>query len=326
MRLTRREYLLLCGGGIAAAAARDLAHQWHEIARGTDGVVGAAALHLGSGARLSMNGGDRFPLASVCKLPMAMHMLALVDEGKLEIEESIEVLPRDVWSGVSEIEQHWPARRSYPLRELIELAVSKSDNTAEETLYRIGGRGMAFTTRLRQWKIDGLRIDRSERQCELDRNGVQNYPAASQWTDARVRGLIAKTPESVRQAAIRNSLADSRDTGTPDATVLLLARLFRGELLSTASTTRLIAILQGTTTFPTRIKGMLPPGTVVAHKTGSIGVTGFAIATNDSGVIFLPNGGLLAVSVYVKGSTRSDAERDQVIACIARAAFDRWRG
>ena len=46
----------------------------------------------------------------------------------------------------------------------------------------------------------------------------------------------------------------------------------------------------------------------------------FLAATNDSGVIFLPDGRQLAVSVYVKASTRSSAVRDQVIARIARAA------
>lgn len=61
----------------------------------------------------------------------------------------------------------------------------------------------------------------------------------------------------------------------------------------------------------------------MAHKTGSTGtVQGLTAATNDSGVIFLSNGGQLAVSVYVKASTRNDAARDLVIARITRAAFD----
>ncbi len=44
-------------------------------------------------------------------------------------------------------------------------------------------------------------------------------------------------------------------------------------------------------------------------------------ATNDSGVIYLPNGELLAISVYVKAGTRNDSVRDRIIARIARAAF-----
>lgn len=52
-----------------------------RIADTTDGMVGVAALHLSTGAFVSLNGGQSFPLASVCKVPIAMNMLALIDEG-----------------------------------------------------------------------------------------------------------------------------------------------------------------------------------------------------------------------------------------------------
>lgn len=255
----------------------------------------------------SLNGDDRFPLASVCKLPLAMNILALADEGKLALNQEIEVSESDVWPGVSDIAREWskkagPKRRSWPLDEMTKLMVSRSDNTAEEILYRIGGGASAMSARFRQWNVDGMRIDRSERECGRDRSGP--------------------TPEASYQATLRY-LTDPRDTGTPNGTVQLLARLFRGELLSKASTDRMIGILRATTTFPTRLKGLLPPGTVVAHKTGSTGtVKKLAAATNDSGVVFLPNRTQLAISVYVKASTRSDASRDRIIARIARAAFD----
>ncbi len=93
------------------------------------------------------------------------------------------------------------------------------------------------------------------------------------------------------------------------------------------STARLIGILKRTATFPGRLKGLLPPGTVVAHKTGSTGaVMGLTAATNDSGVIFHPDGSQLGVSVYLKASTRDDDARDRVIARIARAAYDAFGG
>ena len=65
-------------------------------------------------------------------------------------------------------------------------------------------------------------------------------------------------------------------------------------------------ILKATTTGSARIKGLLPAGTVVAHKTGTTGtVMDFNGSTNDAGVILLPGGGgQLAIAVYVKGSTR----------------------
>ena len=324
MKMTRRQCLWALGSSAAGAAGKDLLQEWQRIAVDTDGTVGAAVLHLASGQMVSLHGSEPFPLASVCKVPIAMNMLALVDEGKLTLNQEIEVLPRDVVSGVSEIAKRWPAQRRFPLNEMIELMVARSDNTAVETLFRIGGEGPAIAARMRQWQVDGVRVDRSERQCGLDRNGVEHYPPPAEWRDAAINALIAKTPPAVRYQATQRFLTDPRDTGTPEGTVRLLAKLFDGDFLSTSSTARLIEILKATTTFPTRLKGLLPPGTIVAHKTGSTEtVNGFTAATNDSGVIYLPgNRGQLAISVYIKASTRDDASRDRIIARISRAAFD----
>ena len=67
-----------------------------------------------------------------------------------------------------------------------------------------------------------------------------------------------------------------------------------------------------------RLKGMLPDGTDVAHKTGTIGGT-----TNDVGIMSLPNGaGQVAIAVFVKASARPGAERERVIAQVARAVHD----
>jgi beta-lactamase class A len=141
-----------------------------------------------------------------------------------------------------------------------------------------------------------------------------------------IQALIAKTTEVERYKATKRYLKDPRDTGTPSGTIQLLARAFGGEVLSTQSTALLVEMMKATTTFPTRLKGLLPTGTVVAHKTGSTGtIKGLTAATNDSGVIFLSDGGLLAVSVYIKASTRNDAARDSIIARIARAAFDYYQ-
>jgi beta-lactamase class A len=322
--ITRRHFLAALGTALSAPASQNLFAQWLNFAAETDGTVGAAALHLGSGEFSSMNGDKRFPLASVCKLPLAMNMLALVDEGKFALDQAIEVLPRDVVSSVSPLAARWPAERSFSLKEMIELMVAQSDNTAVETFFRIGGGAPAMAARFRQWKVTGVRVDRGERQINLDRNGIR-HPPATEWTDELISTLYSKAPTDERYRATLRSLRDPRDTGTPAGTVRLLERLFRDEALSKASTAFLIESLKATTTFPTRLKGMLQAGTVVAHKTGTTEtIKGLTTATNDSGVIILPNGGLLAVSVYVKASTRDATVRDRVIACISRSAFDQY--
>jgi beta-lactamase class A len=311
--ITRRQLLVASAAvsvsraTVSAATRKPLLEEWREIARTTDGTVGAAALWIDTGRTVNLNGDERCPLASVCKLPLAMNILALVDEGKLALNQEIEIPEHDLWPPVSDIAAAWPKRRSWPLNEILEVMVAHSDNTAVEIVYRMGGGGAAMAARFREWKIDGVRIDRSERECNAAQMGA--------------------TPEASYKATLRY-LADARDTGTANGTVQLLGRLFRGELLSKASTARMIEMLKSTTTGPMRLNGLLPAGTIVAHKTGTTGVVKrlaagtVAAATNDSGVIFLPSGAQLAISVYVKASTRNEATRERVIARIARAAYE----
>ena len=278
-----------------------------------------------SGKRASLRGDEHFPMASVCKLPIAMNILAMVGEGKLSLKDSIEIPLEDVVPDVSEVEERWLKQKIFPLNELLEWMVAKSDNTAVQTLFRMGaGAGMA--ARFRQWHIDGMRVDRSERQCNLDAAGVTNIPPVSEWTPGMFDELTGKITPAERLRAMRRFLDDPRDTATPNGTIQLLERAFRGELLSRELTARLVEILKATTTGSARIKGLLPAGTVVAHKTGTASkVAGLNGATNDVGVIMLPKGaGRLAIAVYVRGSTRDHDTRDRVIARIAKAAFDSW--
>jgi beta-lactamase class A len=75
-----------------------------------------------------------------------------------------------------------------------------------------------------------------------------------------------------------------------------------------------------------RVKGEMPAGTLVAHKTGTGGTRhGITSATNDMGLIILPDGRHLAVAAFVSDSTASDDTRDAIIARLANAAWDRAR-
>ena len=327
MKVTRRQSLLILSAGVAAGAETPLEGQWRRIARATDGTVGVAAVHLASGEHASLHGDERFPMASVCKLPIAIHILGLVDEGKLRLGQPIEVLAQDIFPQVSEIAGRWPEQRRFPLDELLRLMVAQSDNTVVETLFRIGGGAPALAARFRQWRVEGMRVDRAEEEIALD--GIQApYSPREQWTGAMYKRLMAQATPAVRARAMARYLADPRDTATPNGTVQLLVRAFRGELLAKATTAFLIEIMKATASGPARLKGLLPEGTVVAHKTGAWGtVNGLNGATNDVGVIFPPRGaGAIAVAVFVKGSRRSEAERDRVIAEMARAAYDSWAG
>src|SRR5262249_50800488 len=116
-----------------------------------------------------------------------------------------------------------------------------------------------------------------------------------------------------------------RDTGSAEACVRLLERLWGGELLSASMTDTLKSILARCKTAPHRLPGLLPRGTSVAHKSGTGGTTaGVTVAINDIGVMRLPNGEEVAIAVLV-GQPRGPVGRaERLIARAARAVFDAW--
>jgi beta-lactamase class A len=119
--------------------------------------------------------------------------------------------------------------------------------------------------------------------------------------------------------------ADKGDnTGTPAALVALLAKIARRQVgLSAASAALLDDVLLRVITGPQRIKGALPPGTPVAHKTGmSRTRNGKTDATNDVGLVTLPNGHRIAMAVFVHASPADIATRERIIAQLARVAYD----
>ena len=72
-----------------------------------------------------------------------------------------------------------------------------------------------------------------------------------------------------------------------------------------------------------RLKAQLPPGTAVAHKTGTSGTrNGITAATNDIGLISLPGGRRLAIAVFVTNAKASPETIESVIAKIGKAAYD----
>jgi len=105
----------------------------------------------------------------------------------------------------------------------------------------------------------------------------------------------------------------------------LLRALHEGQGLSESSQALLRKLMTQTPTGLQRIKGLLPDRTVVAHKTGtSRTVDGVTAATNDVGLVTLPNGRHMAISVFVSDSGANNAVREEVIAKVAKAAWDEW--
>jgi beta-lactamase class A len=124
---------------------------------------------------------------------------------------------------------------------------------------------------------------------------------------------------AAHDSANRLFYASRKDHGTPRGMALLLAKIARREALSPASTEILLGIMQRDETGRDRIRGLLPPGTVAATKTGTLA----AMSQNDVGILVLPDNTHLVIAVYTHGwTTEKEDEKNRVIAEISLRA---WR-
>jgi beta-lactamase class A len=151
--------------------------------------------------------------------------------------------------------------------QLIELAITRSDNHATDALLAAIGRPQAVTRRLRKAGVNGIRLDRDI--ATLVRDDGEVDPARS---------------------------IDVRDSTTPQAMAVLLAGLYQGQWLSPQSREVLLGAMSRCRTGIHRLKAMLPSEAMVGHKTGTLSNT-----SSDVGLIRAADGRTIAIAIYVTG-------------------------
>ena len=111
---------------------------------------------------------------------------------------------------------------------------------------------------------------------------------------------------------------------SPKDMLELLRMFYENELLSQQSSELLWRKMVETSTGPDRIKGLLPAGTVVGHKTGTSGTdeNGITAAFNDIGIVKLPDGGSFAIVVFISDSKEDGDTNASSIAEISKATYD----
>jgi beta-lactamase class A len=296
-----------------------LAQQLELLSRLNDGVTGVSAIHIETGRSVSLRGSNPFPMASAFKVPVGVQIMTLVDEGKLTLDEMVTLGPSDLHPGsgaLSELMFHPGV--SLSIENLMELMLVISDNTAADVMLREAGGPAAVTARMRALGLPGIRVDRSTALLISDWSGARRLPPETEWNRDMWDRLYDAVPEREHMRARRAEWADPRDTATPDDMAKLLAHIWKKDLFQPAHAGELLDIMERCQTGKSRIKGMLPEGTDVAHKTGSLGGV-----VNDVGVITLPNGlGHVAIAVFVKGFTKKEEEAARTIAEISRTIYD----
>lgn len=271
------------------APAQNLQKEIAQIAAASQGKVSVACSLPGVKLDCNLNPQFHAPMQSVFKLPLAMAILHEVELGKFRLDQNIRFEKGDLFTvkTYSPLQDKYPnADVDVPLREILRLDVSSSDNTASEILLRLLGGPAKLQAYMDSIDIKGFNFQDSEKALHNeDKLQYRNW-----WT--------------------------------PAATVQLLRLLADKPPFNAENTAFIRKMMLETETGPKRLKGELSPGILVYHKTGTSGVRqGLAAATNDLGYITLPNKKQLAIAVYVTDSRGSQELREATIAKIAKAIY-----
>lgn len=285
----------------------------------SEGVMGVAAIHLETGREAYLNADESFPMASTYKVPIAVQLLTRVDRGEVSLSDMIEVHPEDLHPGSGTIADLFDDPGVIlSLRNLMELMLLISDNSATDMTLTAAGGGDAVTARMRALGIEGIRVDRPTSLLIGDYVGVEGIADDGRVSPEEWDRLTDALGAEERDRAAEEFASDVRDTSTPRAMAELLRRIWDGEAVGAESTDLLLDVLRRVETGTGRIKGVLPPETTVAHKTGTIGGT-----TNDVGIIYLPgDAGHVVAVVFVKDSDADGEDREAAIAQVSRAIYD----
>lgn len=293
--------------------------QVEGVIHGVEGKVGLAVKHLESGIELYLNGDTLFPMASVFKVAILVEVMEEVKEGTLSLEEEISIQKPDQHMGSGMLSDLDAPGVTLTIRNLINLMMMISDNSAADILLtRVGAQNV--NARLRQYGIEEMTVNRTCQHLIMDYLGMDPSKYRGLPLDDVVKDYQKKMeeePKVVEEAKTRFSRIP-KDQSTPRAMNELLELIFKKEIIDEASCDHIIDVMLKCQTGRGRIKGDLPFGAKVAHKTGTIGGT-----VNDCGIMYLPDGmGHVAISVFTKDMDIDTEEVDELIAQISRFVYD----
>ncbi len=306
--------------------AAGLEQRIDALARGFDGKVGIAVEDVRTRAVVAWRGRRWFPQQSVSKLWVALTVLDRADRQWLALDEPVHITRADMSVFNQPIQKLLgPDGYTITIGDLLGWAISRSDNAANDILIRRVGGPASVASVLADKDLPGLRASPEEHLLESRIAGLDwrpEYSFGQAFWAAR-----DKVDPALRARKLQRYVDDPQDGATPKGIVRALGRLQRGELLSSASTAKFMALLAATETGPQRLKAGLGPGWRIAHKTGTGQDLGdLTTGYNDVGLITAPNGEVYALAVMIAETRRPVPERQALMAAVARAVVEAHEG
>ncbi|WP_374588946.1 serine hydrolase [Novosphingobium sp.] len=297
-----------------------LQQEINRIAASFQGKVGIGVTQAGCDWVVGARQDEFFPQQSVSKLWVALSVMDAVDQGKVRLDQPLTLRPEDLvvfnqpmrWRLLEE------GSLTLPVQTLLQNSLSLSDNLAnDKLLWTVGGpdhvRGL-----LKERGLEGIRFGPGERLLQSAIAGLQWTPELAQarnFDDARER-----LPVEHRRELLARYVADPMDGATPAGISKALGQLAMGDLLSPSATQTMLDIMAHSRSGPRRLKGGVPAGWKVYHKTGTgQELHGLATGYNDVAVFVAPDGTSYGVAVMIGETRQPIPVRMEMMQAVSRA-------
>jgi beta-lactamase class A len=303
---------------IAPASLRD---RITSLGRGFNGSAGISVVSLSENWQADYNATTLFPQQSCSKLWVAITAMDSVDKGRISLNDKVTLGRNDLTLFHQPISAKILGNGGHTttLGNLLFTAITESDNTANDKLMRSIGGPQAVRDMIDAKRLVSIRFYEGERALQSKIAGLiwsQSYSIGDAFYKAR--GAL---PTSVRRASFERYIADPYDGAAPHSVALALARLKKGELLSPASTQRLLATMGSTKTGRLRVRAALKPGWKWSHKTGTgQDFQGRVGGINDIGILTAPDGTNYAMAIMTVPN-RTDGEAQELMQAVTRAVI-----
>src|SRR4051794_16092719 len=250
------------------------------------GEVGLAVKHLKTGEAYEYHADQAMPTASLIKLQVMIPTYEAVDKGNLSLAEMIELNKHYQKPGSGILTSHFSPGAKISLRDAIHLMIVYSDNTAANLV------------------LDQLGLPPTN-EC-MERFGCP---------DTKINSKVFRADTSI--AKDRSKKFGLGSTSARDM-VRLCEMLYDKKLVNEKACKQMLAHMYACDD-KLKVPRLLPPGTRVAHKTGSVNSS-----RTDAGIIDTPNGPIAYCILTNKNKDQrwtDDNEGDRFCAEIGAAIY-----
>jgi D-alanyl-D-alanine carboxypeptidase (penicillin-binding protein 5/6) len=251
------------------------------------GDAAVAIKNLRSGESFEQHGDQPMPTASLIKLPVMIATYEAIENGKISLDDMIELKAEDQVMGSGLLSTHFSPGTKLSLRDAIRLMIAVSDNTATNLV--IDKIGLPTTNQ----SMTALGCQETQLNSKVFRRDTSIAPERS-----RLYGLGSTTANDM---------------------IRLVERLYKHELVSKAASDEMLKHLFACED-KIKVPRLLPAGTRVAHKTGSVNES-----RTDAGFIDSPAGPIAFCILTNKNKDQrwtDDNEGDTFCAEIGSAAYE----